>query len=64
MTIKEMSEQDYRNIDFLADTIKGELNRMCVTDDRAELDDMFIYAIENISKLHSMRVLQLTRKDV
>lgn len=58
-----MNEQDYKTIEFLGDTIQGELNRMCVTDDRAELDDMFIYAIENIAKLHSMRVLQLTRKD-
>ena len=52
---KEMSEQNYKSIQLLADTIRGEINRMCVTDDMGELDDMFMYAIENIVSLHRMK---------
>lgn len=39
----------------LADTIKGEINRMCVTDDVSELFSMSIHAEQNICKLCSMR---------
>lgn len=39
----------------LADTIQGEINRMCVTDDIAELDTMALHAERNIHKLCSMR---------
>lgn len=39
----------------LADTIIGEVNRMCVTKDLAELDKMALYATKNIKKLVDMR---------
>ena len=39
----------------LADTIKGEINRMCVTDDIAELDTMALHARRNIERLQSLR---------
>ena len=44
---------------ILADTIKGEINRMCVTDSLAELDTMADHAIRNIEKLQNMRFADL-----
>lgn len=39
----------------LADTIEGEINRMCVTNDIAELDTMALHARRNIERLQSLR---------
>lgn len=39
----------------LADTIQGEINRMCITDDIGELLNMAIHAENNIQKLSFMR---------
>lgn len=44
----------------LADTIKGEINRMCVTDDIAELDTMTLHARRNIERLQSLRYASIT----
>ena len=38
----------------LIDTIKGEINRMCVTDKLAELDTMAFYAKQHIEKLRTL----------
>ena len=50
-----MTERDRQIMMNLADTIKGEINRMCVTKDLAELDSMTLYARKNIEKLNKMR---------
>lgn len=44
----------------LADTINGEINRMCVTDDIAELDTMALHARRNIERLQSLRYASIT----
>lgn len=44
-----------KEIMILADTIQGEINRMCVTDNLSELDTMAFHAKKNIEKLQSMR---------
>lgn len=44
----------------LADTIKGEINRMCVTNDIAELDTMALHARGNIKRLQSLRYASIT----
>lgn len=38
----------------LADTINGEINRMCVTKDLAEFDVMYLHAREHLGKLAQM----------
>lgn len=43
-----------KEIDILTDTIQGEINRMCVTDDISELDSMALHARNNIGKLQEM----------
>jgi len=40
---------------ILAETIIGEINRMCITDSLAELDSMALHAKKNIEKLQTMR---------
>ena len=48
-------ELKMKKIIALADVINMEINRMCVTDDLAELDTMALHAGENLKKLHKMR---------
>ena len=52
-----MSGREYevtREIMNLADTISGEINRMCVTRDLAEFDTMYGHAKKNIEKLSKL----------
>ena len=44
-----------KEIMILADTIDGEINRMCVTDELSVLDTMALHAKKNIEKLQGMR---------
>lgn len=50
-----MIEQKRKEMLILADTIQGEINRICATNEIVELDNMVNYAINNIKKLHTMR---------
>lgn len=49
-----MTEQENKEIMNLADTIKGEVGRMCVTNNLNELDTMSEYATINIEKLEML----------
>lgn len=49
-----MSEKE-KGLMLLADMIKGEINRMCATDELSELDTMALHAKKNIEKLQGMR---------
>ena len=57
-----MTEQERKSMLILADTIQGEINRMCVTKDLAELDTMALHAKENIKKLQDMRYKDMQGK--
>ena len=46
-----MTENEKKEIMNLADMIKGEINRMCITKDLSEFDSMCLYAKRNIEKL-------------
>ena len=48
-----MSEKN-KEIMILADTIQGEINRMCVTKNLAEFDTMYGHAKLNLDKLSKM----------
>lgn len=50
-----MTERERQKMMNLADTITGEINRMCVTNEMNELDSMAMYAKKNIEKLQIMR---------
>ena len=49
-----MTELERKEITFLADTIKSEINRMCVADDLAEVDTMYGHAKRNLNRLSKM----------
>lgn len=49
-----MTENERKTMMILADTINGEINRMCVTKDLSELDTMYGHAKKNLDKLSKM----------
>lgn len=51
-----MNSEERQKMINLADTIKGEINRMCVTDSLTEVNTMADHAIINIEKLRSCRI--------
>ena len=52
--MNRMSEQERKMMMNLADTIKGEINRMCVTKELSEFDTMYGHAKRNLDKLSKM----------
>lgn len=49
-----MAENERKTMEILADTINGEINRMCVTKELSEFDTMYGYAKKNLDKLSKM----------
>lgn len=49
-----MTENERKSMMILTDTIKGEINRMCVTSDLVEFDTMYGHAKVNLDKLSRM----------
>lgn len=49
-----MTEQQRKEMMILADTIQGEINRMCVTKELSEFDTMYGHAKRNLDKLRKM----------
>ena len=46
-----MTENERKTMHILVDTIRGEINRMCVTDELTEFDTMYGHAKRNLDKL-------------
>ena len=57
-----MTRDKHQEIMILADMIQGEINRMCVTDDIIELNNLSLYARNNIGKLRDMREADLAER--
>ena len=57
-----MKKDKHQEMMILADMIQGEINRMCVTDDMIELNNMSLYARNNIGKLRDMREADLAER--
>lgn len=49
-----MTENERKTIMILADTIQGEINRMCVTNELSEFGTMYLHATKNLDKLKDM----------
>lgn len=49
-----MTETERKTMMILADTIQGEINRMCVTKELQEFDTMYEHAKKNLEKLSKM----------
>ena len=46
-----MTEKECQKIYFLTDMLKGEINRMCVTDELKELESLYEFAQKNLLEL-------------
>ena len=57
-----MNELLIKNIMIRADTIKGEINRMCVTRELTELETMKQHALINIKELFEENYRRLTKE--
>ena len=51
---ENMTENERKTMMALADTLKGEINRMCVTKELSEFDAMYGYAKKNLETLSKM----------
>ena len=49
-----MTENERKSMMICADTIKGEINRMCVTNELSELETMHQHAKVNLDRLLDM----------
>lgn len=54
-----MTEKERQKMLNIADMIRGEVNRMCVTDSLAELDTMALHAKKNIEAIGAIRYSEL-----
>lgn len=50
---------NYNEMHNLVEMLRGEINRMCITDEMKELDNLRLFADLNISKLFDMNVQRL-----
>lgn len=53
---------NYNEMHNLVEMLRGEINRMCITDDMKELDNLRLCADLDISKLFDMNVQRLEAK--
>ena len=49
-----MTWNERKTMMILADTIQGEINRMCITNELSEFDTMYLHAKNNLEKLSQM----------
>ena len=61
--MRKQTTEDLRKIRNQEDMLRGNINRMCVTDDLAELDTMALHAIERIRLIQKINYERLTEND-
>lgn len=44
------------------DMLKGNISRMCVTDDIKELNDMYKYALNRVANIYAVNNIRLKQK--
>ena len=49
-----MTEQERKEITDLADTLREEINKMCVTDKDEQMENMYQYAMQDLTKLANL----------
>lgn len=49
-----MTNSQRKEVRDLLNIIRGEINRMCIADELAELDTMYGHAKKHLDKLHKM----------
>ena len=58
--MRKQTKEDLQKIRVQEDLLKGNINRMCVTDDIGELDSMALHARERIKIIQQINYKRLT----
>ena len=61
--MRKQTREDLQKIQIEEDMLKGNINRMCVTDDLDELESMAEYAIDRIKKIWRINYERLTENE-
>ncbi len=61
--MKRLTKEELKMIDEQADLLKGNINRMCVTDNLEELRTMDRWAKARINQIVSINYCRLTDKE-
>lgn len=61
--MKQLNQTQQKTLDVEINMLKGNLCRMCVTKDRKELDDMYKYATQRISRIYVLNQQKFEEKD-
>ena len=61
--MRKQTYSDLRDIRNQEDLLRGNINRMCVTDSLSELDTMAHHAIERIKIIQNINYKRLTEKE-
>lgn len=54
--------KDYKGLSIERDYLEGNLNRMCVTSEKKELDSMYEYAKKRIDAIYEYNVNRLENR--
>ena len=58
-----LNNDDRRELDMQMDMIKGNLNRMCVSDTKMELDNMYNFAKKRLAYIYELNFKRLEVED-
>lgn len=61
--MRKQTREDLQKIQIEEDMLKGNINRMCITDDLNELESMAEYAKKRIDKILQINYGRLTEED-
>ena len=57
------TQMDYYEEQFIADMLHGELCRICVSDDKAEIIRMLGFAMQNVSQLAQNQFIKIDKEE-
>ena len=60
--MRKQTTEDLQMIQIEEDMLKGNICRMCVTDDLEELNSMAIFAMKRIQKIFDINLARLTEE--
>lgn len=59
-----MTHEEFQRLINECDMLKGNINRMMVTDDEKELRQMYEWAERRLQKIHKARIVELNKADM
>lgn len=62
--MRKQTEDDLKKIYQNEDALKGNISRMCLTDNHKELSSEYYYAIQRLSDIYMVNYKRLTESEV